>query len=150
MAAHTKKQGKSKGKRRDKLKLDIICDNCKRRGHGKPDCYLHGGCKEGQGPRQRMKAKPKTAVVAADDDKNKLFMFTCTSGYAAITDKLDVLKSRLGTCIDSRSHQIQQLQTVRGHPISPHIPNSSNLHSDNFFNILHYIPHIADSLNNPS
>ena len=29
---------------------------------------------------------------------------------------------------------------VRGHPISPHIPDSSNLHSDISFNTLPYIP----------
>jgi hypothetical protein len=44
-------------------------------------------------------------VVAADDNKRKLFVFTCTSDYSAIANKLDVPKSRLGTCIDSGASQ---------------------------------------------
>ena len=40
-------------------------------------------------------------VVAADDNENKLFAFTCTSDHAAIVEVLDVPKSKLGTCIHS-------------------------------------------------
>ena len=40
-------------------------------------------------------------VVANDNDKDKLFTFTCTSDYVVITNTLDVPKSRLGTCMDS-------------------------------------------------
>jgi gag-polypeptide of LTR copia-type/GAG-pre-integrase domain len=104
LAAHTKKPGKPKGKKKDKAQSDITCENCKKPGHAKPDCYSKGGGKEGQGPLQRRKGnakEPDTAVVAADDDNNKLFTFTCTSDYAAVANGLDILKSKLGTCIDS-------------------------------------------------
>ena len=50
--------------------------------------------------------KPKQlemAVVAVDDEENKLFAFTCTSNYVAVADKLDMPKLKLGTCIDSRA-----------------------------------------------
>jgi len=40
-------------------------------------------------------------VVVADDDKEELFAFTCTSDYVALTDAIDVPKSRFGTCVDS-------------------------------------------------
>ena len=46
---------------------------------------------------------PETAVVAVDNEENELFMFTCTSNYVAVADKLDVLKLKLGICIDSRA-----------------------------------------------
>jgi hypothetical protein len=45
--------------------------------------------------------KNKTVVVVADDDKDELFVFTCTSDYVAVADTLDVPKLRLGTCLDS-------------------------------------------------
>ena len=104
LAAHTKKPAKPRGKKRDKTQSNITCDNCKRPGHGKPDCYSKGGGKEGQGPQQWHKSKPKesgTVVVAADNEENEMFAFTCTSDYTAVADDLDVLKSRLGTCVDS-------------------------------------------------
>ena len=41
------------------------------------------------------------AVVAADDEEGALFAFTCTSDYVAVVDRLDITKSKLGTCIDS-------------------------------------------------
>ena len=104
LAACTKKPAKPRGKERDKTQSDITRDNCKRPGHGKPDCYSKGGGKEGQGPWQQHKPKPKeseTVVVTADDEENEMFTFTCTSDYTAVADDLDVPKLRLGTCIDS-------------------------------------------------
>ena len=41
------------------------------------------------------------AVVAVDNEENELFAFTCTSNYVAVADKLDMPKSKIGTCIDS-------------------------------------------------
>ena len=41
------------------------------------------------------------AVVAVKDDENELFTFTCTSDYAAVVEKLNLSKSKLGTCVDS-------------------------------------------------
>jgi hypothetical protein len=55
-----------------------------------------------QGPRQKKKEKSaETVVVVAEDDKDDLFVFTCTSDYVAVADALEVLKSKLGTCMDS-------------------------------------------------
>jgi hypothetical protein len=43
---HTKRPGKPKGKRKDKTQLDVTCENCKKPGHAKSDCYSKGGRKE--------------------------------------------------------------------------------------------------------
>jgi hypothetical protein len=109
-AAHAKKKGK--GKPREQAKgddkalstdSDIICHNCKGKGHKKSDCWSKGGGKESQGPYQRKGKKTETAVVAATRDKpdNELFAFMCTSNFTNVAKALQVLKSRLGTCIDS-------------------------------------------------
>ena len=106
LVAHTKRPPKSKGKKKVKAKQDITCKNCNRPGHGKLDCYLKGGGKEGQAPWQTKNSKhkqPEMAVIAVDNEENELFAFTCTSDYMAMADKLDMLKSKLGTCIDSRA-----------------------------------------------
>ena len=106
ICARTKRPPKSKGKKKVKAKQDITCKNCDRPRHGKPDCYLKGGGKEGQAPWQMKNSKTKqleTAVVAVDDEENELFTFTCTSDYVAVADKLDMPKLKLGTCIDSRA-----------------------------------------------
>ena len=104
LVACTKRPPESKAKKKVKAKQDITCKNCDRPGHGKLDCYLKGGGKEGQAPWQTKNLKPKqleTAVVAVNDEENKLFAFTCTSDYVAVADKLDMPKLKLGTCIDS-------------------------------------------------
>ena len=92
LAAHTKGSGKAKGKKKNKDQSNITCKNCHRPGHGQPDCYSKGGGKEGQGPKQRKKAKDKeeTAVVVADDDENQLFVFTCTSDNVVLANMLDL------------------------------------------------------------
>ena len=52
-------------------------------------------------------AKAQKAVVAvADNDKDELFAFTCTSDYANITETLQVPKSKLGSCIDSGASEV--------------------------------------------
>ena len=45
------------------------------------------------------------AVVAVEENENELFVFTCTSDYAAVVDKLDLPKSKLGTCVNSGASQ---------------------------------------------
>ena len=82
----------------------MVCKNCNRPGHAQPDCYLKGGCKEGQAPWQTKKSKPKqqeAVVIAIDQEENELFAFICTSDCMAVANKLDVLKLKLGTCVDS-------------------------------------------------
>ena len=102
LAACTKKTSKPKRRKKDKSKSDVTCKNCDRPGHYKDDCWSKGSGKEGQGPRQKKKGKTtNTVVVAADNKDNELFAFTCTSGYAAVVDTLDIPKSRLGICMDS-------------------------------------------------
>ena len=79
-----------------------VCDNCKKPGHGKPDCWSKGGGKEGQGPRRnKSKKTEESATITAANDKEELFAFTCTFDYAAVAEKLQVPKSKLGTCINS-------------------------------------------------
>ena len=95
LAARTKKPAKPKGTKKAKAKLDRVCENCDRPGHGKPDCYLKGGGKEGQAPWQTKKPKPKqpeAVVVAVEEEENELFTFTCTSDYVALAEELDVPK----------------------------------------------------------
>jgi hypothetical protein len=46
LVAHTKKPAEPKEKEKAKDQLDIVCKNCDRPGHGKPDCYLKGRGKE--------------------------------------------------------------------------------------------------------
>jgi gag-polypeptide of LTR copia-type len=111
LAAHGKKKGKGKPNRAkgDEKALnadsDVKCHNCGKAGHKQNDCWSKGGGKEGQGPRSKQKKgkKAEAAVVAAvDDDDKELFAFTCTSDFANVAEALQVPKSRLGTCIDSR------------------------------------------------
>ena len=104
LAACTRRPPKSKGKKKVKAKQDITCENCNRPGHRKLDCYLKGGGKKGQAPWQTKNLKPKQpemAVIAVDNEENELFAFPCTSDHVAVADKLDMLQSKLGTCIDS-------------------------------------------------
>ena len=106
LATHTKKVAKPRGKGRNKSKKtqsDVTCDYCNAPSHSIMDCWSKGGGKEGQSPRQKNKKdkQPETAVVAVKDDKNELFSFTCTSDYAAVVEKLDLPKLKLGTCVDS-------------------------------------------------
>jgi hypothetical protein len=104
LAARTKGAGKSK-EGQDNSISDVKCDNCKKPGHTKEQCYSKGGDKEGQGPRQRKKAKEsETAVVAANDEEGELFTFTCMLDHAAVAEELEMTKSRLGReCIDRRA-----------------------------------------------
>jgi hypothetical protein len=80
LAAHAKRAGKGKAgkKKQDKADSDETCKNCGRAGHVKPDCWSKEGGKEGQGSRQKKKSKEektKSAVVAADEEKDELFRF---------------------------------------------------------------------------
>ena len=84
LAAHVKRKGKGKATRAKgdekalKADSDVVCHNCKKKGHKKADCWAKGGGKEGQGPKQKKGKgkKSKTATVAAVDDNDKeLFIF---------------------------------------------------------------------------
>ena len=77
LAACTKKLVKPKEKKRAKTQLDVVCRNCDRPGHGKPDCYLKGRGKEGQGPWQQKNLKSKSkqqeaVIVAVDEEEEEL------------------------------------------------------------------------------
>jgi len=105
LAAYSKKAGKGRsgqGKKLNEKSSDVTCGNCKKPGHVDADCYAKGGGKEGQAPWQKNKsANTESAIVAVDDDDNKLFAFTCTSDYATVAKDLDIPKSKLGACVDS-------------------------------------------------
>ena len=115
LAAHAKKGKGKAGKRKkhdksesssDSSETDSeeTCDNCRKSGHGKPDCYSKGGGKEGQAPWQKKSKKGKkteTAVVAVNEEEDEFFAFVCTSSYANVAKALQDPKSRLGTCVDS-------------------------------------------------
>ena len=108
LATCTKKPVKPKGKKKAKTQSDVVCENCNRPGHGKPDCYLKGGGKEGQGPWQQKNLKSKSkqqeaVIVAVYEEEEELLVFTCTFDYVAVANGLDVLKLKLGMCIDSRA-----------------------------------------------
>ena len=105
LAARSKGTGKSNQKEKDELKPDVICDNCKKPGHLKENCYSKGGGKEGQGPRQNKKAKEsQTAVVATNDEEGEIFAFTCMLDHVAVAEELEMMKSRLRMgCINSRA-----------------------------------------------
>ena len=91
------KQCNRKGK--EKSTPDAMkCENCKESGHDEANCWAKGGGEEGQGPRsqggKREEKRPEMAAIAdtrhnADD----LFVFTCTSDYADVTNALNVPKS---------------------------------------------------------
>ena len=51
--------------------------------------------------KNKSKMAEESVVVAATNEKEELFAFTCTSDYATVAEKLQVPKSKLGTCIDS-------------------------------------------------
>jgi hypothetical protein len=45
-------------------------------------------------------------TIAADKEDNNMFAFACTSDYVAVAETLQLLKSKLGTCIDSGATQV--------------------------------------------
>jgi len=47
-----------------------------------------------------------TIVAVADDKKEPMFAFMCTSNFACIVESLQVPKSRLGSCIDSGASNV--------------------------------------------
>jgi len=114
LATQAKWKGKGKGKAKQAKSDDkalnadseITCHNCGKKGHKKLDCWAEGGGKAGQGPRQRKGKKAETATVAATEDDDKFFAFTCTSDFANVAEALQVPKSRLGTCIDSGASRV--------------------------------------------
>ena len=76
-------------------------------GHKQFECWAKGGGKEGQGPGQKKSAKAQKAIVAiADSEKDKLFAFTCMSNYTNVAENLQVLRSKLGLCIDSGASEV--------------------------------------------
>ena len=86
MAAHAKRKGKAKATRAkgDEKALNtnsnVVCHNCKKKGHKKADCWVKGGGKEGQGPKQKEgkgKKSEMATVAAVDNDDKELFAFTC-------------------------------------------------------------------------
>jgi hypothetical protein len=80
---------------------DDAYGNCGKPGHMSAECWSKGGGKEGQGPRQRKPKKVASAVIAVDDEDDKLFCFTCTSDYVNVANSMPVLKSKKTGCVGS-------------------------------------------------
>ena len=93
LATHAKRKGKGKATRAkgDEKTLNadsnVVCHNCKKKGHKKADCWAKGGGKEGQGPKQKKgkgKKSEMATVVVVDDNDKELFAFTCMSDFANV------------------------------------------------------------------
>ena len=129
LAAHMKrgKQNKSqKQKKAEKSSKSTTeeCNNCGRLGHTIADCYSKGGGKEADTPWKKKEKKSKTAMVAAvNDDDNDLFAFTCRSDFSNVAESSKILKSKFGTCVDSRASNI----IPRIGPDSPIIERSKEI-----------------------
>jgi hypothetical protein len=71
LAAYGKQKGKGKGKadrgkgKEKALNADseITCHNCGKTGHKKADCWAKGGGKEGQGPKQKKRARKRRQLL---------------------------------------------------------------------------------------
>ena len=109
LAAHTKKGKQNKSRKQKKAEKSSKstteeCDNCGRPGHTIADCYSKSGGKEADAPWKKKDKKSETATVAAvNDDDNDLFAFTCTSDFANVAESSKILKSKFGTCVNSRA-----------------------------------------------
>jgi len=106
LAAHTRgRSGRRKLKEVSESESEDTCKNCERLGHTKSDCWSKGGGKEGQGPKQKRKDKAKeseSAIIAASEDNNELFVFTCTSDH---TNLPKTSKSGQRACVNSLVNQ---------------------------------------------
>src|ERR1700691_3449337 len=62
LAAQGKKGRRGHGKKGEKPKSSVTCENCSKPGHTKSDCYFKGDGKEGQVPWQKKSKKKKLAL----------------------------------------------------------------------------------------
>jgi hypothetical protein len=113
LAASLKKDGKGKSRRKrgnekeSKDDNEVVCYNCDKPGHKKADCWSKGGGKEGQGPGRKKSGKSETAVVAvADNQKDEMFAFSCTSDFVSVAEALQTSKLKLDSCIDSGASDV--------------------------------------------
>ena len=93
-------------KHKSKTKPDEHCENCKKGGHTKADCWAKGGGKEGQGPRAKAKEKKKTETgnsAALADSSDNSFSFFCTSTHMMSTNAVATPENKPEACIDSRA-----------------------------------------------
>jgi hypothetical protein len=86
------RKGNKKNTLNPKERSDKTCENCKKQGHTKPECWAKGGGKEGEGPKQNTsETKEKESAAVAEEAKNdndESFAFTCTSDYSDLTVNL--------------------------------------------------------------
>ena len=96
---------RAKATKRKRLRgLNLTCKNCNKTGHTKPDCWLKGSGKEGQGlrwSRSKKGEKAKESAVVTKVDENDLFAFTCTSDYTAEAKALNISNENCRACLDS-------------------------------------------------
>src|SRR5882762_10276429 len=94
----------STNNRRGANSKDVVCYNCERKGHKKPDCWRPGGGKEGQGPQQQNRNgaqshKPRANVATAAADTTE-YAFA-TSDMCGIANQLKIPVESRGAIIDS-------------------------------------------------
>ena len=93
----------NKGKGKSKFKLDKLCNNCKKKGHTKENCFAKGGGKDSEAPEWWKKKFRKdeskgTAANAADkEDESVAFLAYTENVVLAVTS--DFQKEALATSI---------------------------------------------------
>jgi len=107
LAAHARgRSGKRKPKEEfSKSESEDACENCKKPGHTRSECWSKGGGKEGQGPKWKKKNKTESVTVAADNNEGDLLTFTCISGYPNAAGTIQVPSLRARVYVDSLANQ---------------------------------------------
>jgi Reverse transcriptase (RNA-dependent DNA polymerase)/gag-polypeptide of LTR copia-type/GAG-pre-integrase domain len=91
----------NKGKGKSKAKSDKYCDNCKKKGHTKENCFAKGGGKESEAPdwwkkKFRKDESKGTAANAAEKEEESVAFLAYTENFAlAVTS--DFQKEALAT-----------------------------------------------------
>ena len=67
VASQSSGKGKKDGEDVKKLKNNVKCYNCQKKGHFTKDCWAKGGGAEGQGPKGKGKGKGKEVAASMDD-----------------------------------------------------------------------------------
>jgi hypothetical protein len=115
--------GADAGKKK-KLKKDVECFNCKKKGHMKSDCWAKGGGKEGQGPKKKSQEGAASADQQQQPDaeawatieeiKDEEYGLSILSGKAPRTEG-ELYDSGASCHMSPFRHQF-----ITYHPIPPH------------------------------
>jgi len=107
LAAHARgRSGKRKPKEEfSKSESEDACENCKKPGHTRSECWSKGGGKEDQGPKWKKKNKTESVTVVADNDEGDLLTFGCISGYPNAAETIPVPSLRARVYVDSLANR---------------------------------------------